>query len=207
MTLVLERDEIQTGESLPAFRGGRRIDGFDVGRSIWIDGDFQITPGVTVERTLPDGTCDVSSLSTEASESPEQSRVVIGPEIRVSRPRRERRQFDVLQQWEGVVTDVEGETFFAKILDLTDFSQPAEFVELYVKDVPPADKELLRSGAIFYWIAGYETSKFGQIQRVSKIRFRRSPRWTQQSLDRIKRKADEEFRAMLADDQNGTAES
>ena len=100
----------------------------------------------------------------------------------------------MLQQWEGVVTRVEGDGFEAELHDLTDSSNPPEFAELPLAEISEADKPLLMPGCVFYWIIGYETRSGGQITRVSEIRVRRMPRWSKKSLETVKEKGRELFK-------------
>src|SRR5437867_457410 len=53
------------------------------------------------------------------------------------------RRFELLQQFEGAVTEVENDSFWAELLDLTNRSNPPEFVELLVAEIPIADRELI----------------------------------------------------------------
>jgi len=99
----------------------------------------------------------------------------------------------VLQQWEGVVTDVTKDSFFAEIQDLSDSSMPLELVEIPIAEISEDDRSLLGEGAVFYWCIGYETSQGGQLRRMSEIRMRRRPRWTRRTLQQASRRAEELF--------------
>lgn len=97
----------------------------------------------------------------------------------------------VLQQWEGVVTDITDDSFFAELQDLADECQPIEIVEIPIDEVPEDDRPLLVCGGIFYWSIGYETSAGGQLRRMSEIRLRRTPRWTKRAIQRVKKRAED----------------
>ena len=99
--------------------------------------------------------------------------------------------FDLLQQWEGVVSDVGEETFIGVIRDLTTPQSERERVELELADVSPSDRDLLCPGAVFYWSIGYEHCESGQILRVSSIRLQRSPRWSKRRLAQSEKRAGE----------------
>ena len=43
---------------------------------------------------------------------------------------------------------------------------------------------LLAPGAVFYWFVGRAVSNYGQVERISTIRFRRLPMWTARRLER-----------------------
>lgn len=99
----------------------------------------------------------------------------------------------VLQQWEGVVTDVTDDSFFADLQDLSDSSQPLEVVEIPIEEVSEDDRPLLAEGAVFYWSIGHETSAGGTLRRMSEIRMRRMPRWTKRDIQNVAKRAEELF--------------
>ncbi len=99
----------------------------------------------------------------------------------------------VLQQWEGVVTDTTSDSFYAELQDLGNSSVPLEFVEIPFDEVPGDDQPLLVEGAVFYWSIGYKTSPGGQLERVSEIRLRRTPRWTKRAIEQATKRAEELF--------------
>jgi hypothetical protein len=115
------------------------------------------------------------------------------PLIRLPEGTLPKKRMLVLQQWEGVVTEVAADSFFAELQDLGDSSQPIEIVEIPIDEVPKDDQSLLASGSIFYWSIGHETSAGGQLRRISEIRMRRTPRWTQQTIRRVIERAEELF--------------
>lgn len=97
----------------------------------------------------------------------------------------------VLQQWEGVVTEVADDSFFADLQDLNDSAEPIEVVELPFEEVPKDDWPLLQEGAVFYWSIGYETTAGGTLRRMSEIRLRRTPRWTKRAHRQAEQRAEE----------------
>ncbi|HZZ80583.1 MAG TPA: hypothetical protein VFE62_18915 [Gemmataceae bacterium] len=95
------------------------------------------------------------------------------------------RRFKVLQQFEGKVTEVyEDQTFRADLIDLTDKTSEQESAEFPMEEIHPSDRDLIAPGAIFYWIMGYETTP-SDYKRVSEIRLRRSPQWSEYEIDSI----------------------
>jgi hypothetical protein len=98
-------------------------------------------------------------------------------------------RFALLQQWEGVVQEVTGDEFSAVVRDLTDPNHAEEEAVLAIQEVTPDDLPLLAPGAIFYWSIGYRTSRVGQVDRVSTIRFRRLPAWSRLDLQRRDQRA------------------
>jgi hypothetical protein len=115
--------------------------------------------------------------------------VEVGPLVRMHHIETPRRRFRLLQQWECVVNEVAEDSVWADITDLTDRSRADEVVELPLDEFPLADRELLVPGGVFYWAIGYEHTKGGQVRRVSEIRFRRTPKWSKQTVEQLKTKA------------------
>jgi len=114
----------------------------------------------------------------------------VDPLIRLT-PGSPERRFHVLQQWECVVDGIEGDSFTADLLDLTDPSKPREIVEIPLIEISEADLALLLPGAVFYWILGYEITRGGQKRRVSEIRARRNPKWSQRAIDAVTKRGEE----------------
>jgi hypothetical protein len=92
---------------------------------------------------------------------------------------------EILQQWEGVVTDVCKDSFNVDLYDLAQNHKTA-VAELSILEVPESDRQLVGIGSIFYWSIAYETTSGGQLKRMSEIRFQRLPSWTKKMLDRAK---------------------
>lgn len=112
--------------------------------------------------------------------------VVPVPQLKIGADR-----FDLRQQWEGTVQTVEGEDIVAVLRDLTEPARPDEEVTIGIDEVSPDDRALVSPGAIFYWSIGYRTSRFGQVERVSAIRFRRLPAWSKRDIRRIEERTRE----------------
>lgn len=104
------------------------------------------------------------------------------PPVLAPRDARDAHLFRRLQQWEGVVLRVgEDGSFLARLTDQTS-SGDLEEAEFDSDDVPPADRDLLQPGAVFYWTIGYVDSAGGQRSRSSMLRFRRLPVWSAEEL-------------------------
>jgi hypothetical protein len=101
------------------------------------------------------------------------------------------RKFQLLQQYECVVTRVDGTWFEADLRDLKAPNSPMEIAEFPLAEVSPADRPLIGPGCVFYWVIGYETLHRGQITHSSEIRVRRAPLWTQRKVDAAKARARE----------------
>lgn len=119
---------------------------------------------------------------------------VLPPHQRITPPMLIRRapeeaRFIALQRWEGTVLKIEGDTFWARLVDLRTQTADEE-AELFVEDVSDSDRGLLREGAVFYWSIGYRDHVTGQRERTSTLRFRRLPQWSNRELERIEERAD-----------------
>jgi hypothetical protein len=97
------------------------------------------------------------------------------------------------QRWEGVVTEVDEETFTAILTDLTNPQNPDEeavFGWDELADLPEEDLRLVKPGASFYWVVGSQKSPAGSVSNVSYYQFRRSPKWSSNAIKRADAKAD-----------------
>jgi hypothetical protein len=84
-----------------------------------------------------------------------------------------RESFDVKQKWEGYVLEVGGETFLARLVPLIGEGTDLE-AEIYLEEIDEEDRQLVTSGAIFYWSIGYLKRPSGTY-RTSFFRFQRLP--------------------------------
>ncbi len=104
--------------------------------------------------------------------------------------------FEALQKWEGTVLEVGKKSFTARLVDIRNDDEPDEEGEILLEEVSPADMALVAPGAVFYWTIGYMTAGSGQKRRVSQIRFRRLPVWTERDIEATRRRASD-FRELL----------
>jgi hypothetical protein len=93
--------------------------------------------------------------------------------------------FVALQRWEGYVESVAEETFLARLVDLAG-QLPEEVAEFFLSDVSDGDRGLLQPGAVFYWSVGYRLSSTRRRSKVSLLRFRRLPRWSDRDIERVR---------------------
>ena len=142
------------------------------------------------ETTLLNANSTAETISVEEKE--------ISPLIRLSTGHTRQRRFEVLQQWEGVVTELSGENVWADLKDLTDRSNPDEVIELPIDEFSPEDRDVLGIGSIFYWAIGYEARSGGQRSRVSEIRVSRVPRWSKREVAALEQKAEKLMTQMNA---------
>jgi hypothetical protein len=102
-----------------------------------------------------------------------------------------RSTFTPLQEWDGYVIEIGGETFTARLIDITALSENEhEEADFPISELSDRDRQLLCVGAIFRWAIGYRKSNSGTKQRVSSIVFRRLPAWTSRELDENRKKAE-----------------
>lgn len=87
----------------------------------------------------------------------------------------------IVQKWEGVVTEVGDNTFFADLVTISG-EEGDMTAEIYIDKVHEEDRPLVEVGAIFYWSIG-QIKDTGET--CSIIRFRRLPRWTAAQLKAI----------------------
>lgn len=95
----------------------------------------------------------------------------------------------------GYVVEVGDETYTARVVDLGDKVQGEMQAEFWVKSVRQEDSELLRVGALFYWVIGYHEDSKGSQHYESLVCFCRKPSFTQQDIEKARREADETRRA------------
>jgi hypothetical protein len=96
-------------------------------------------------------------------------------------------RFIALQNWEGIVTELSQETFFARLVDSAGDKADLE-AEFAIEEVHHEDKKLVHPGAVFYWAIGYKEDR-GQRIRASLVRFRRLPAWRKHELEAAERDA------------------
>lgn len=82
--------------------------------------------------------------------------------------------FAAMQEWEGVVEEIDDDVFRASLIDITgDGEELDEFAEILVGDLQESDRSKLHVGAIFRWVIGYHRSASGTKTRGSRIHFRK----------------------------------
>lgn len=99
----------------------------------------------------------------------------------------------VLQRWEGIVTETGDNSLWAELKNHSEPDYSLEMVELPREEIHVDDRPLIRSGACFYLCMGIKTSHRGVITRVSEIRFQRLPKWTQRKIAAEKQEAEKAF--------------
>lgn len=109
-----------------------------------------------------------------------------------------KRRFVPSYQWEGVVEEVNGEGFRARLLPVEDGERDAahiEFADFEYDDLADEDDlGQVAEGAVFYWTVGKSRNAAGTIMNTSLVRFRRLRARPHQGCD-----AAREAAALLAD--------
>ena len=153
----------------------------------------------TALQTDPDSNLDrLSEMTSEDKVSSERLLSALRPNVRErERGLRPQASFNPLQEWEGYVTQIDEEVFYARLLDMTARKQvEQEEVKLPISDVSFDDLALLSAGAVFRWVIGYQREPGGTKKRVSQIVFRRMPRWTPNDFAAAKAEASRLFEAL-----------
>jgi len=97
--------------------------------------------------------------------------------------------FVALQRFEGYVESIGETTFTARLVDLAG-RLPEEEAEFFLDDVSEGDTGLMEPGAVFYWSLGYRVSSTRQRSKVSLLRFRRLPAWSERDIQRAQAEAE-----------------
>lgn len=98
------------------------------------------------------------------------------------------------QRWMGHIISISGDAFTAK---LEDINSPGTFEvgDFELREVPEADKTLIKLGAAFYWSVGYSYLN-GTVAKTSTIRFQRLANWTTSEYDEAADRANELFKKL-----------
>jgi len=178
--------------------------------------DIQREAELRVERGGQDRTM-INMRTSEKPASARQEYAIVAGTVCVSLPPmepefptvtipRDRSRFVLLKQWVGQIDEVTPDSIWATLHDDSERGHD-EIVEIPLSQIPIADRQLLRDGATFYWSIGYVRNAAGTETRVSDIRMKRNPLWTQHHLDSIKRRSAILFRSMTPDAERNTASS
>lgn len=140
----------------------------------------------------------------DTSASGREERRQVAPIVKL-RPSARPGQFQALQQWEAVVLDVTADSVWVELNDLTNKQSLVEEAELLLAEVPENDRKLLEPGSVLYWSIGLETASGGQIQKVSRIRAKRSASWSAHQILKIDRKAAALFESMANEQEHSAS--
>lgn len=144
------------------------------------------------------------SLAKNDVSTKESSSYVVPPELlhfRMDfklRNQSTRAKFKVLQKWEGIVEEFDGENIQVKLIDLTNGGTDEE-AQLDIQDISKDDLQLVKEGAMFYWSIGYETQLDRQVKKSSFIKFKRLPKLDPSQFDAIQDRVNELKNDILLD--------
>jgi len=93
-------------------------------------------------------------------------------------------RFQLLQFWVGVVQELTDDALAITLLDQTNPQNPDEVVTISLTEIPEQDHTLLKPGAVLYWSIGYREDQGRPRERISRIRARRLPAWSEVDLER-----------------------
>ena len=98
--------------------------------------------------------------------------------------KKRRDAFWVIQKWVGEVKEIDQDSFFAIVRDLTINDGTEEKITFDKEELDSEDLMLLKEGAIFYWNIGYKETN-GQRYKSSFIKFKRLPNIGKSEIDRL----------------------
>jgi uncharacterized protein YjbJ (UPF0337 family) len=120
-------------------------------------------------------------IETVRDELPFESRITAAVKVHET-PAGLKPTYVTLQEWEGCVDRVEGETVFARLRDITRGARElSDFAEIPLEEISPDDVERLVPGSLFRWAIGYRRTA-GVQERFSRIVVRHLPAWTQNDI-------------------------
>lgn len=105
----------------------------------------------------------------------------------------------IKQLWNGTVIDCNDQELIARLEDLTNPSNPDEFVTLSIEEIDDKEQPLIQKGAMFMWHIGYRQGSNYPKERFSKIRFRRLPKWSFREIQEAEKLAKEYTNFFLTD--------
>lgn len=98
----------------------------------------------------------------------------------------------VLQNWEGIVTSVDEDSFFAAMrLTNNEDDRAEDAFEIDMDNVATGDRELVDVGAVFYLTVGLRKQKGMRPEKTSIVVFRRMPVWSRRDIQKAELAADD----------------
>lgn len=94
-----------------------------------------------------------------------------------------RETFVAEQEWEGVVIDVDDNSFNARLIDVSVPCDDEEIASFPINTIKAEQINQLQPGAIFRWSIGYKRDSSGTKEKESIIVFRRLPMWTKKEIE------------------------
>ena len=81
--------------------------------------------------------------------------------------------YQLVNTWEGIVTEVDGESIYAKLYDTSDGTY--DEYEFDIEDIDNEEQNLIEVGTLFMLYLGYYTNPKGTKMKSSHIKIRRIP--------------------------------
>jgi hypothetical protein len=116
-----------------------------------------------------------------------ERRVVRIPRV-IRSPETGSERFTLLQKWDGVVLEVDAETFTARLLD-SHGELPAQQATFSRSELSSEERTQIAVGASFVWTIGYRHVGATR-HRDSTIYFRRLPTWSDDELESARDRAE-----------------
>jgi hypothetical protein len=129
--------------------------------------------GTPVIETVPDRpeTADFASPRFETPTALRELKVIDLPEFRAMD--NVGSSMAAMQEWEGVVTAVEGDTIYADLIDITANRRHAdETAEIPLGEFQIEDRPMVKRGTVFRWAIGYLKTEAGTRVGGSVLRLR-----------------------------------
>ena len=111
------------------------------------------------------------------------------------------RSFSPISEWEGYVEKIEGDNFYAKLVNIRSSSGFAEDEGLFsIMDLSEFQRPELEEGSMIRWVIGYQRLPGGQRQNVSELYIRKVPMHSKREIDAALNAADELLSGLNVED-------
>jgi hypothetical protein len=107
----------------------------------------------------------------------------------------DRAAFATTEEWVGRVQEVHDD-YFGALLRNARKPHDERYVELVASEIPRAEREYIRVGAVFYWSLGYHVAPDGHEISAASIRFRRPTTFSAERIEAARRRGAERRRRL-----------
>jgi len=116
-------------------------------------------------------------------------------------------RFRAIRNWEGVVTAVCDDTFFASVKLVNDKNTlPKDELEIDKDNIDVGDRNLLKVGSVFYLTLGYRKRNGSQVVKETRLVFRRLPQWSGADIAQAEEDTDKLWIKLQSQKNGNTAE-
>jgi hypothetical protein len=183
---------VSRSQSLSTFESNQQA-GFESGEAVFLMDPDAVPDAVRIRLETGDSVT-TTPLETQPSTAKHNGtatseKLADPPTIWLRTPKPTPEYLLVLQKWEGTVLSRGRDSFQARLTNKNQVC-PDEEAEILLDEVSEDDLPLVTPGAVFYWSIGYHVGTNKQKKRVSIIRFRRLPSWTEKELQQANEQAD-----------------